>query len=139
MDKIATRSEMKAEAVKRLTGLKVLPSIIGDFKNGKIAYSERQSSRFDGVLYWVDDMTQYTIDKLEDKYDIVVYHAQLTHMDFGDMMSFLFVDNKKSYYARDRKELLTTGRTYAYVLGVDGGEFGDIIVAPKNGGITRTA
>lgn len=140
----ATRQEMKKEALKRMSMLKLLDNVIKDFdKDGKLYYSERMSVVFDGILYWVDnnkDFSKYVKD-FEKESGYLVYHCQLTHTSIGDMFAMLFVSNNKADWAIEDEEL-EEGYTYANVINLDDdslSEMGSIGVKPMNGGITRTA
>lgn len=54
------RQLQKAEAIKRLELLKLLPNVITDFKNtDTVYYSERQNKIFDGILYWISNNEDY--------------------------------------------------------------------------------
>lgn len=129
------------EAVERLKLLRVSSNVIKDFKNGTLYYSERQNSVFDGILYWLKKEQEFVdiVKEFESKYDAIVYHAQLTHTEFGPLLSLLYVDKTQDEWTKD-KEDIKNGQTIAYVVNTryDEKEFGYIGVAPRNGGISRT-
>ena len=140
---MATREEMKTEALERMKMLRIMGHVCNEFRTHDIVnYSERQNKIFDGILYWMDNEEKFTKIKndFEKEYGGLVYHAQLIHTNIGDMLSLLYVSKTKSEWKQDR-DLLKHGDTYAYVYNLtdpDLSEIGLIGVAPKNGGITRT-
>ena len=110
-------------------------------KERKLFYSERQNSLLSAVLYEMDDEYQELIDEFEREHNAYVFHAQLTHTEFGDLLSLL-------YLPKDPDELSPTISDYksqqvlSYVINLDDplcSEFGYIGIAPAMGGIKRTA
>lgn len=136
------RQNQKQQAVLRMRELKLSTNVIKDFTdNNTIYYSERQNAIFDGVLYWVSNDPSYVkiIKDFETKHNALVYHAQLVHTQFGDLLSLLYVSKHEEEWKEDL-EIIEEGYVIAYVYNLDyiEGEFGYIGVAPKNGGISRT-
>lgn len=142
----ATKQEQKQEAVARMEKLQLSPNVIKDFvKTGRLYYSERLNRTFNAVLYWLDNNEEWTkrVQEFEEKNEVVVYHAQLTHFEFGDLLSLLFVGSEKDEWGYDRQDL-ENGQALAMVLNVDSDddmydEMGYIGIAPSMGGLTRTA
>lgn len=130
----------RKEALARLKLLKVHKNVIEDFKGEVINYSERQNQYFDGILYWVGNDPKFTkaVEDFEKRYNCLVYHCQLTHTEFGDHLTLLFVSTHPDAWEDDKKDLVR-GDIYAYVETFDEcSEFGMVGIVPKNGGVART-
>lgn len=141
------RQLQKAEAIKRLELLKLLPNVITDFKNNDtVYYSERQNKIFDGILYWISNDEDYErlVKEFEENYDALVYHAQLTRFSYGLCLSMLFVSKYQEEWGMERDAITNPYDgvidTYAYVANLnepDFSEIGRIGIVRKNGGISR--
>lgn len=137
------KEQQKQEALERMHMLKIMGNVRNAFRQSeRVFYSERQNKFFDGILYWLDNKEEYIKIKndFENEYGALVYHAQLTHTAFGNLLSFLYVSKHEDEW-NDDKSMLKHGTTYAYVYNLsnpDMSEIGAIGVAPCNGGITRT-
>lgn len=141
------RQLQKAEAIKRLELLKLLPNVITDFKNNDtVYYSERQNKIFDGILYWISNNEDYErlVKEFEENYDALVYHAQLTRLSYGLCLSMLFVSKYQEEWEMEREAITNPYDgvidTYAYVANLnepDFSEIGRIGIIRKNGGISR--
>ena len=141
------RQLQKAEAIKRLELLKLLPNVITDFKNNDtVYYSERQNKIFDGILYWISNNEDYErlVKEFEENYDALVYHAQLTRFSYGLCLSMLFVSKYQEEWEIEREAITNPYDgvidTYAYVANLnepDFSEIGRIGIVRKNGGISR--
>lgn len=141
------RQLQKAEAIKRLELLKLLPNVITDFKNNDtVYYSERQNKIFDGILYWISNNEDYErlVKEFEENYDALVYHAQLTRFSYGLCISMLFVSKYQEEWEMERDAIANPYDgvidTYAYVANLnepDFSEIGRIGIVRKNGGISR--
>ena len=112
-------------------------------KNDKVYYSERQNATFNAILYWVDNEPNYTkaIHQFEKKYNALVYHCQLTHLECGDCISMLYVSATEEDWEEDRQNL-SNGYAYAYVKNLRcdyDSELGTIGIRPSMGGVLRTA
>lgn len=143
MENETLRELQKKEALKRMKALALSKNVIEEFKSGVIYYSERQSSVFDGILYWIDNDKHYAeeIKKFEAEHDYLVYHAQLLHTQFGDLLSLLFVSTAPDDWEGDLDEIKNDKQTFAYVINMDdpySSEFGTIGIKAKNGGVSRT-
>ncbi len=110
-------------------------------KSKNLFYSERMNSVFNATLYEMKPEWEDLIKEFEDKYNAYVFHAQLTHTGFGDLLSLL-------YLSKDPDELKLNVRDYksqqvlSYVINLDDpdcSEFGYIGIAPSMGGIARIA
>lgn len=139
-----SKEKQKQEALKRMKVLNLMPQVINDFKNnGKLYYSERQNRVFNAVLYWVDNDERFTkiVKDFEKKSNNLVYHCQLTHLEFGDCLSLLFVSANENDWETEN-ELLQQGIAFAWVENLDDewcSEMGSIGIKPSMGGIVRTA
>lgn len=137
------KEQQKTEALARMKMLKIMGNVCNAFRiSNRVFYSERQNQIFDGILYWLDNEDEYVKIKndFEKETGALVYHAQLTHTEFGDLLAFLYVSKRKSDWDID-KDMLKNGETIAYVYNLTDpnlSESGLIGVAPRNGGITRT-
>ena len=141
------RQLQKAEAIKRLELLKLLPNVITDFKNNDtVYYSERQNKIFDGILYWISNNEDYErlVKEFEENYDALVYHAQLTRLSYGLCLSMLFVSKYQEEWEMEREAITNPYDgvidAYAYVANLnepDFSEIGRIGIIRKNGGISR--
>lgn len=138
------KEKQKQEALKRMKMLQLMNNVIDDFKNnGKVYYSERQNAFFNAILYWVDNSEQFTkiVKDFEKKYNALVYHCQLTHLQCGDCLSLLYVGKDEEEWEYD-KEDLSNGYAFAYVKNLSNdydSEFGSIGIKPSMGGVLRTA
>ena len=141
------RQLQKAEAIKRLELLKLLPNVITDFKNNDtVYYSERQNKIFDGILYWISNNEDYErlVKEFEENYDALVYHTQLTRFSYGLCLSMLFVSKYQEEWEMERDAITNPYDgvidTYAYLANLnepDFSEIGRIGIVRKNGGISR--
>lgn len=137
------RQKQKAEAIARMRALGLMPQVIKDFdKSGVIYYSERQNAFFNATLYWVSNSPTMTesVREFEDKHNALVYHCQLTHTEFGDMVSMLFVSEREEEWPMDRADI-GDDMAFAWVENRDCpefSEFGKIGIRPSMGGIART-
>lgn len=138
------KEKQKEEALKRMKMLSLMSNVIKDFeKNGKVYYSERQNAMFNAILYWVDNEPKFAkiIQEKEKKNNILVYHCQLTHTQFGDLLSLLFVSDDEDNWEDERQEL-RNGIAYCYVANLDceyDSDWGTIGIKPSMGGVLRTA
>lgn len=133
------------EAIKRMEKLDIMKSVIREFKNcGTIYYSERANSMFPAILYWLDNNKEWMAmaRKFEEENGAMVYHAQLTHTKFGDMLSLLFVSKYEEEWKYEREDMDAGGYVQAMVFNLDDdnlSDFGTIQVEPSMGGIVRVA
>lgn len=138
----------KNEALNRLRILQMnfelLENVVTEFeKDDKLYYSEYINQNIQGILYYVSNKEEFTnaIKKFEEKHQAKVYHAILTPLTYGRMLSLLYVSQYTEEWQNDRNEL-TEGLPLAYCINLDDevtSEFGGIQIAKANGGITRTA
>lgn len=136
---IATKDEMKAEAIKMMRILGLSKEVIKDFdENGVLFYSERMSVAFPAVLYWMSNKEEYMgqVAKINESGSLV-FHGILTHLREGDMMDYLFVSKYKDewpFAEEDAKQKVALSCCYSPYAS----EIGYVQVEPKMGGLTRT-
>lgn len=145
MEKDELRKLQKEEVIKRLQILervfKVHNNVLKEYQvDGTVYYSERQNQVFDGILYWLENNSDFVdaVKEIEDKYNILVYHCILNHTEFGDWLSMLFVSDNPENWVEERNSLITgIVKTFVYDFGNFESDFGDIEIAGKNGGLAR--
>lgn len=134
--------KQKQEALKRMSMLQLLSQVKKDFeKNDRVYYSERQSAIFNATLYWLDNHQEYVdlVKEFEKKTHYLVYHCQLTHTHFGDLLSLFYVSTNEQEWEMD-KEDLKRGIMFVYVANVNEptfNEYGTIEIKPSMGGVAR--
>ena len=141
---LTLRQKQKLEALERMKILKLDNSVIKEFNTkGTIYLSERQNKIFPATLYWVSNYEDYVaiIDEFEKKYNSIVYHCQLTHTTWGDLLSLLYVSDSEEEWSMDKDDL----KNHYAVVRVENlqdryfSEFGTIGLKSVMGGIERTA
>lgn len=147
MDKQKELEKMQQkECIERLKILekkyKVYKNIRKDFEeDGTLYYSEDQGSIFKGILYWLHNNPEWlkNVQDLENLYNMKVYHCILTHFEFGDVLSLLYVSDDPNEWETEKEELIN-GMPIIYGLNVTDmfmSEFGSIQIEQANGGICR--
>lgn len=138
----------KNEALNRLRILQMnfelLENVVTEFEqDDTLYYSEYINQNTQGILYYISNSEELTnvIKQFEEKHQAKVYHAILTPLTYGRMLSLLYVSQYTEEWQNDRNEL-SEGLPLAYCINLDDevtAEFGGIQIAKANGGITRTA
>ena len=135
----------KQEARKRLDILEKVynlhPNVLTEYNQDEtIYYSESINKLYSGVLYWLDNKSEFVdaVKEIENKCNIFVYHCILNHTEFGDWLSMLYVSDTPDNW-QDEKLELKSGTPFAYVYTFDefSSEFGPIEIASASGGLTR--
>jgi len=135
--------EKKAEAIRRMKLIGLLPRIIEEFeKKDVVNYSETTNQK-DGILYWLANKMEWLefVKAFEEKHKALVYHAEFSHLEFGDCLSLFYVGNYEEEWERDYNDL-KDGYAFVYVWNIDDNfcsEFGTIGFKSVNGGVKRTA
>ena len=130
--------EKKTEALKRMKLMGLMPGVIDEFKRfGDVNYSEG-----DGYLYWLSNNPEWEkfVKEFEEKHNALVYHAEVSRLEFGDCLSLFYVGEHKEEWARDQEDL-KDGYAVCYVWNIDDhtcSEFGTITFKKVNGGVKRT-
>lgn len=134
---MATRDEMKVEAIERMKMLNMHKNPINEFKrNGKLNLSEQF-----GALYWLNDKEKEMVRKFEEDNGHLVYHVIKTHTNFGTLYSLMYVSKHDEEWEMDHQDL-KDGYCFAYVVNADEpifSEFGSIGIRPSIGGVVRVA
>ncbi len=137
----------KQEAIERLKILereyKLHKNVLREFKTDEtIYYSETINKFFCGILYWLHNEQKY-IDKvkqIEEKCNIYVYHCILTHTEFGDCLTMLYVSSDEENWEDERNQLINDGYVDVYVENLsckELSEFETVKISGVNGGIER--
>lgn len=141
--KTTLKEKQRQEGLERLRMLNVLGKVRQDFARGKLYYSERQNSFFNAVLYWVDNNPTWLdkIKKFESKNKVMVYHAQLTHLECGDCLSLLYVSKDEEEWENERDDL-RKGMPFVKTIDPNAeddyfSEYGYIGIKPSMGGVAR--
>lgn len=132
---IATKEQMKEEAIARMELLHIHSNAIRDFKDKDIV----NCSQF-GALFWLTDEQQKRVEKFEKESSNLVYHAIENHyVELGRMLTFLYVSPNMDEWEQDREEL-AAGEPLAYVANLSDeicSEYGHVGVEPCCGGLVR--
>ncbi|MEG1299682.1 MAG: hypothetical protein RSC93_03180 [Erysipelotrichaceae bacterium] len=130
----ASIDEMKAEAINRLTEMKVIPTVITHFKKDELYYSE-----FNGMIYNLNEDANKALKEVKDS-GYLPYHVIRSETSFGDLYAVLYV----TFHAQDNwtngERVDKNGYVFAYVYNAthpELSEFGEIQIKPSNGGIQR--
>lgn len=131
------RKLQKAEAIKRMKRLNIMPQAIKEFdKEDKINRSENG-----GLLYWLNEKEQELVELFEDLSSGVVYHVIKNFTVDGLMYSLLFVSQYAEEWPQDIIDI-SEGLAFVYVVNVDApdcSEFGLIGICPMTGGVERVS
>lgn len=132
----AERQEVKNECVKRMKMLKLHPNVINEFIN------ENKLNKSDGplgTLYWLTEEEQERVKRIEEKYNVLVYHVIHTFSNLGETYDLLYVENEKECWEYDRLDIeqgIVLSRTEVVYDDINS-EFGSIGIQSKNGGVIR--
>ena len=132
---LVTLKEKKTEAIARMKMLKLHENPIREFeKENKLNLSEHG-----GMLYWLSDEQKAMVKDFEEENNALVYHVIHNYMDFGELLTFLYVSDYKEEWKLDRNDL-KQGYALAYVKNIDDdfcSEFGSVEIKPQFGGLVR--
>ena len=137
------RQKQKEQALIRMHKLNLMKEVIDDFKNNDtVYYSERQNAFFKAILYWVSNEDKYVeiINEFEKSHNALVYHCQLTHLEFGDVLSLFFVSEYEDEWEQDNDDI-KEGQALVYAANLDDdmfSELGYIGFESTQGGVCRT-
>ena len=105
----------KNEALNRLRILQMnfelLENVVTEFEqDDKLYYSEYINQNLQGILYYVSNKEEFTnaIKEFEEKHQAKVYHAILTPLTYGTMLSLLYVSQYTEEWKRDRRPVKNT-------------------------------
>lgn len=143
---------MKKEADKRIKILIPNPNAIREFiEKGILNKSERTTGRVymgdgsikactAGALYWLNDEEVQLIKKIEEKWNILVYHVSHEYLEFGECYDLFYVSSFNDEWPDERQDL-EINNPFVYVYNKtdpDFSEFGYIQVNQAGGGVIRT-
>lgn len=138
------RAKQEKEAYERLKLMKthynLHENVLDEYKQSRtIYYSEHINQIFSGILYWVSNNEDYVnkINEIQEECGIYVYHAILTHYDFGDILTMLYVGSEEEYWEGEREDLIN-GYPYVYGWNIEddfNSEFGCASIKGVNGGL----
>lgn len=130
------KSVLKEEAVHRMIAMEIIPHNIMDFIESDTVYVSRDY----GILYKLEYEEKVIVKRIEEKYNLLVYHA-IDSISYGDrMLTLFFVPADTEDWGKDRIQLML-GRQYCYVFNFDNNkfsEFGSVGFSSENGGLVRT-
>lgn len=130
------RKIQKEEAILRMIAMNILPYNIKDFMEFDTVYVSRDF----GILYQLDDEEKAVVKRIEEEYDMLVYHV-IDSVCYGDrMLTLFFVSKYTDEWEKDRRQLMQ-GRQNCYVVNCDYNKFsecGSIGFKAVNGGLVRT-
>lgn len=129
-----TREMQKAEAIKRMKALKVIPEAIRQFEQDDLVNCSEG-----GALYWLDDEQKKMVAEFEEEYNALVYMVIHNQTEFGELYNMLYVSQHEDEWQYDNEDL-KDGYAYAYVKNVtyeDFSEIGGIAIDNRFGGIVR--
>lgn len=129
-------NEKKAEAIKRMKMMHLIPDAIKQFKDeDQIMVSEPPF----GGLYWIEDELQSRIKEFEEKNNALVYLVVRAFTSFGKMDSLLFVSDYKEDWELENDNI-NDGIVFSYTINYDMpgcSEMGSIGYRSIGGGIVR--
>ncbi len=129
----------KQEAIKRMKSLNIIDDCIKAFEtNNEVWMSENN-----GILFELNDnpKIQSAITKLEQEYNILVYHCIKTCTEFGVLITMFYVSDQQEEWLLDWEDM-EYNYACCYVLNMDDdtcSEFGTIEYEKINGGLKRLA
>lgn len=150
MTKEELLQKMFQEATWRLRLLRFEGSVPRDFqKSHTVYYSERGQigKNAYGILYWVKNHPEWLekIREIEQKRNILIYHAIHTYTAFGECLDLLYVAAYPEGWEADRKNITGPMCSYGYEVNAytwnitqDFVEFGRIGIRERGGGLIRT-
>lgn len=132
------REKMKQEAIERMKMLGIIDDAIKQFEEDDTVMRSENPL---GALYELSDEEREIAQRFESEYGALVYLAVSCNTEIGRMVSFLYVPKEEEEWEIDRADMADNAViTYTYNFGdPDCSEIGSIDIAPKNGGIVRTA
>ena len=138
----------KMEALNRLRILQMkyglMETVVKEFEDDcTLYYSEYINENVNGILYYISNEGKFieAIKEFEEKHQALVYHAILTPLVYGRLLSLLYVSAYTEEWETDRADL-EEGLPLVYCINLDDddlSEFGGIQITGTNGGINRIA
>lgn len=135
MNEIASKEEMRIEAVKRMRALNLSSTVISDFEKHDTLYL----SEGIGYLYFLNEEQLNIVKDFEEKYGYVVYHVIRSFTNFGEMFAMLFVGEYTEDWEYDNIDI-QDNIVMSYVYNVDYpdcSDMGSIGYRSNIGGLVR--
>ncbi len=140
---------LKAEAERRLEYLVkegLHPDVLDSFRKDVLYYSDCVIHDFPMLCYFTGEngVSQEWLDlvsRVEEEYDIRVYHISHCYTAFGELLNLLYITSAKEEWEEDWEDL-RQGYPFSYVINLDEpycSEFGSIGIRIAHGGIIRIA
>ena len=131
----ATIEEMKEEAIWRMKHLHLAEDVIRDFEKEE---RELNLSLY-GEIFGLSAMQKEKVRNFEETTGTLAYHLILDTLEFGDLLTFLYVSNRPDEWGMEREDLAAL-RPIAYVYNVESpncSEFGTVEIRPNKGALVR--
>ena len=131
-----SRETKKAEAIKRLKAMEIIPEAIRQFEEDDLV---NVSENPYGMLFWANDEYKKLIADFEQEYNGLVYLANYCVTEFGRLLSLFYVSDYEEEYEMDNSDIWE-GYACIYCINLDCpefSEFGSIAFKSINGGIVR--
>lgn len=143
---------MKKEAEERIKILIRHSMPIKEFiEKGMLNKSERTTGRVHmgdgsiractaGALYWLNEDEKNMVKRIEEKWDILVYHVSHEYLEFGECYDLFYVSCSEEEWP-DEREDLEQRHPLVYVYNKSEpafSEFGYIKIQQAGGGVIRT-
>lgn len=106
-----SREEKITEAIYRMALLNIFPQTIKDFEEKNLVSISEPPF---GAYFWADEEEIKQIQKIEAKYNTLVYIAIRSYTEFGILLSYFCVSNNKKEWTIDRR-YLANNETVAYI------------------------
>ena len=131
------RKIKKAEAIKRMEAMGIIPDAIKQFKNDDIVMVSEPPL---GGLYWLNDEEKEMVRKFEQENNTLVYLVVRSFTNIGRMDNLFYVSDYDEEWFMDNADI---EENYACVYVInhdmpDCSEFGTIAWKSVGGGILRT-
>lgn len=136
-----TNDKKLDEAIRRMKKLKLMPSIINDFKRNRDLVQYSEPTPLGGILYWISNKPEWMekVREFEKRNNALVYHAIHSYTGFGELLNLLFVSDDPEEWEMDNDDI-EAGYVFSYVINFDEpmfSELGTIAVKPAAGGLVR--
>lgn len=129
------KDAQKQEAIRCMKILQLHENVINEFeKDGQLNVSEHY-----GALFWLSDKEKKIVEKVESRYNVLVYHLIKNFTTIGELFTCLCVSDDMTEWEEDRK-YLKAGYAYAYIENITDpslSEFGSVAIVPRYGGVVQ--
>ncbi len=138
---IATRNEMKDEAMRRIREIHLHRDVAKCFAGGVRYLSEHTAFGVEkevifGELYWLTEEEEKMIRAFEARFKSLVYHAVKHNTEFGTQYALLYVTKYKDEWEMDWQDLKNNS-SIAYVTDGSTGEIGTVGFTKRGSGLVR--